>query len=47
MATAEGLDLSVLYEQDETAWLEAMFPAQNARSLDDLLTEPEPPDRGA
>jgi hypothetical protein len=24
MATAEALDLSVLYEQDETAWLEAM-----------------------
>ena len=24
MATAETLDLSVLYEQDETAWLEAM-----------------------
>jgi hypothetical protein len=24
MATAEALDLSVLYERDETAWLEAM-----------------------
>ena len=24
MTTAEALDLSVLYEQDETAWLEAM-----------------------
>src|SRR5258707_365927 len=24
MATAEALDLHVLYEQDETAWLEAM-----------------------
>jgi hypothetical protein len=24
MATAESLDLSALYEQDETAWLEAM-----------------------
>src|ERR1700722_3187285 len=24
MATAEALDLSVLYEQDETAWLEVM-----------------------
>ena len=24
MATAEALDLSVLYDQDETAWLEAM-----------------------
>src|SRR6478609_2702340 len=24
MATAEALDLNVLYEQDETAWLEAM-----------------------
>src|ERR1700724_40418 len=24
MATAEALDLSVLYEHDETAWLEAM-----------------------
>jgi len=24
MATAEALDLSLLYEQDETAWLEAM-----------------------
>jgi hypothetical protein len=24
MATAEALDLSVLYEQDETAWLETM-----------------------
>ena len=24
MATAEGLQLSVLYERDETAWLEAM-----------------------
>src|SRR5437870_12985752 len=24
MATAEALDLSALYEQDETAWLEAM-----------------------
>jgi hypothetical protein len=24
MATAEALDLTVLYEQDETAWLEAM-----------------------
>lgn len=24
MATVEALDLSVLYEQDETAWLEAM-----------------------
>ena len=24
MATAEALDLSVLYEQDETAWLDAM-----------------------
>ena len=24
MATAEALDLSVVYEQDETAWLEAM-----------------------
>jgi hypothetical protein len=24
MATAEALDLSTLYEQDETAWLEAM-----------------------
>ncbi len=24
MTTAEALDLSVLYERDETAWLEAM-----------------------
>ena len=24
MATAEGVELSLLYEQDETAWLEAM-----------------------
>src|SRR5229473_2223892 len=24
MTTAEGLDLSLLYERDETAWLEAM-----------------------
>ena len=32
MATAEAFDLSVLYEQDETAWLEAMsFLAASGR----------------
>src|SRR5438132_14024820 len=47
MTTAEALDLSVLYEQDETAWLEAMsalaasgrFAEMDYRHLSEYLAD--------
>jgi hypothetical protein len=36
MATAEALDLSVLYERDETAWLEAMSALAAGRRYAEL-----------
>src|SRR5215471_13894744 len=36
MATAQTLDLSVLYEQDETAWLEAMSALAAAGRYDEM-----------
>ena len=47
MATAEALDLTVLYEQDETAWLEAMsalaasgrFAEMDFRHLSEFLAD--------
>ncbi len=36
MTTAQALSLSVLYEQDETAWLEAMAELIRLRRLDEV-----------
>ena len=36
MATAEALDLKTLFEQDETAWLEAMSALAAARRYDEM-----------
>src|SRR5271157_324403 len=36
MITAQGLSLSVLYEQDETAWLEAMSELIRLGRLDEV-----------
>src|SRR5438132_4074869 len=53
MTTAEALDLSVLYEQDETAWLEAMsalaasgrFAEMDYRHLSEYLADMAKRDR--
>ena len=36
MPTAEAVDLSLLYEQDETAWLEAMSELIRLGRLDEV-----------
>ena len=53
MATAESLDLSALYERDETAWLEAMsalaargrYAAMDYRHLSEYLADMAKRDR--
>src|SRR5260370_27533628 len=53
MATAEALDLSTLYEQDETAWLEVMsalaasgrYAAMDFRHLSEYLADMAKRDR--